>query len=259
MLIIYSLQCLCLAIYFLLLFLYTYYKSRDYMKNSFVLHHILMLFSLGFLLIFHYFILFLEEARSEGAFLLFVLLLFSNWGFNAFKKEKKLVQNKVYYWIYNIALVVLIAFLGVSFISYFQNNHNPHFLKITITSGLPYPILLICFFLLNVASIFLKKETVIVKKDISNYFYISACLVSAVNIYHLFHIIGIYTNYPWFASIIGFILSMKLLSQNSYLFTRKDESRKLEFFLIICFLFMKEFVFALLTAFHLLTYEKTAS
>lgn len=230
-----------------------------YMKKSLILHNILMLFSLGFLLIFHYFILFLEEARSEGAFLFFILLLFSNWGFNAFKQEKKLIQNKGYYWIYNTVLILLIAFLGFSLISYFQNNHNAHFLKMTITSGLPYPGLLISFLLLNIASIFLKKETVIVKKDISNYFYISASLVSAVNIYHLFNIIGIYTNYPWMASIIGFILSMKLLNQSSYLFTRKEESRKLEFFLIICFLFMKEFIFALLTLFHLLTYEKTAS
>ena len=114
-----------------------------YMKKSLILHNILMLFSLGFLLIFHYFILFLEEARSEGAFLFFILLLFSNWGFNAFKQEKKLVQNKGYYWIYNTVLILLIAFLGFSLISYFQNNHNAHFLKMTITSGLPYPGLLI--------------------------------------------------------------------------------------------------------------------
>ena len=228
------------------------------MEKKYLIHNILMLFSLGLLLILHYFILFMEEEKGEGAALFFILLLFSNWGLNAFKEEKNLIQSKIYYILYNLALIILIIFLGYGLISYFLNNHNAHYLRNIIAAGLPYLGFVLTFLALDIAGIFLKKETVIVKKDISNFLYISAALVSLVNIYYLFQLIGIYTNFPWIASLIGLFLSMKLLSQSSYVFVHK-EYRKTEFFLIICFLFMKDFTFALLVAFHLLTYKKTAS
>ena len=37
------------------------------MEKKYMMHNILMLFSLGLLLILHYFILFMEEEKGEGA------------------------------------------------------------------------------------------------------------------------------------------------------------------------------------------------
>lgn len=228
------------------------------MEKNYFIHHVLILFVLGITLIMHYFILYMEETTLEGSSLFFILLMLSNYGVNIFKEDKNLVTNKLYYHIYNLALLCLLFFMGHGLFNYIFLGHTSYVLRNFIASGTIYLILILVFLSLDIIACFLKKRLMTVKYDISNYLFIATFLICGVNIYYKFQILDFYTNFPWIASIIGTLLSAKMLAKKQYLFEHKD-NRRFEFFLVVCLLVLQEYLFAFLVCVHLLSIKKAAS